>query len=226
MEKFIILADKRTGSSMLADTIDSHPDIKVYDELYMVKASDKSGKRRGQFLYKHMLKTKKMTHNQYLDFIYTSIEKEAIGFRYMYPHDEKWTILPLMLKEKIKIIHLIRENLFKQVMSKITRTVFDEGPKMYNPESILAEIRKHEGKQKAFKEKLKGYKHVLDLSYENIIGRTEGELCTILKYGAFNLKSDQLTYLKPEVSKSICDFLGVNNQELFTNVTKKNRKDV
>lgn len=225
MEKFVILGGKRSGSTMLQEALNSHPDITCFDELYLIR-DVATGKRRGQFLYRYMNKTKKMSHKQYLDFVYGSVKKEAIGFRYLYPHDEKFNVLPLMLKSNIKVIHLIRENAFKHTMSKLTRKIYNEGPKEYNSDVILYQIRKYEDKQKDFKRKLKGYKHVLNLSYENIIGRTEGEIDNIIKYGAFNLKSDQVTYLTPDTSSSICEFLGVGNQELFTNVTKKNRKDV
>ena len=62
---FIVLAAKRSGSTFLQEALSSHPNIKCYDEMFMLK-STKTGKRRGQYLYPYMKKHHNHNVKQYI----------------------------------------------------------------------------------------------------------------------------------------------------------------
>lgn len=66
MKNFIVLSDKRTGSSFLMEALSSHKNIKCYDEMFLSKIT-KTGKRRNQYLYAYMKKKYKYNISQYLD---------------------------------------------------------------------------------------------------------------------------------------------------------------
>jgi len=224
---FVVLADKRTGSSFFMETLNSHPELVCYDELYMIRGATKSGKRRGQYLYRYMKNTKNMSMDQYLDFIYNDGKKNiSKSFRLMYPQNDYWKVLPLIKERNIPVIHLVRNNLLKVVMSKRTKGIFVPKKMYYDPNMIIKDINNHRNKQVQNRKHLKGYKNILNVSYEDMIGRSEGEKGETKKFGAFNLKSNMITYLAEETSKKVCDFLKVEQKEMFCNVTKKNSNNV
>jgi hypothetical protein len=66
MKNFVVLSDKRTGSSFLMEALSSHKNICCYDELLLNK-STKTGKRRDQWLYAYMKSKYKYNISQYLD---------------------------------------------------------------------------------------------------------------------------------------------------------------
>jgi len=224
MKNFIVLSDKRTGSSFLMEALSSHKNIKCYDEMFLSKIT-KTGKRRNQYLYAYMKKKYKYNISQYLDWLYDTKPKKSVGFRIVYPQDKKWKVLDTIIKKNIPVIHLIRENLLKMVLSKKTKGLFEVKEQYFNPDEIIADIKNHENKQKEYFNRLKKYDNVLNLKYEDIIGRTEGEKGETKKFGAFNLKSDMITYIPMKPSKKICEFLEEEPMELYSNVTKKNKDD-
>jgi len=67
MKNFVVVADKRTGSSFFQEALSSHPNIKCYDELFMIRGAKKTGKRRGQYLYRHMKQTESMDIGGYIN---------------------------------------------------------------------------------------------------------------------------------------------------------------
>lgn len=221
MRNFVIVAGKRTGSTFLQEALSNHPDIKCYDEMFIIRGS-KSGKRRGQYLYKHMKKEHKYDIKQYINWIHNTKPNKSVGFRLMYPQDTHWKALDVVLRSKIPVIHLVRENLLSMVLSRQTKGIFEVEKIHFNPKTIINEMKLNEKRQQEYFNKLKSHKKLLTLKYEEIIGRTEGERGETKKFGAFNLKSDMYTYVPMEVSKKICNFLDVEPMELYSNVTKKN----
>ncbi len=222
MKNFIVLADKRTGSSFLQESLSNHPRIKCFDEMFIIRGSKKTGKRRGQYLFRHMKSTKKMKISEYLDWLYDTKPNKSVGFRLLYPQDTHWKVLPVIMKKNIPIIHLIRENLLAMVLSKQTKGIFEVKEQYFDPKKIIADMKNHENKQKEYFKKIEKYNNVLNLKYEDIIGRTEGEKGETKKFGAFNLTSNMITYIPMEISEKICNFLNKEPMELYSNVTKKN----
>lgn len=218
---FVILAPKRSGSTFLQEALSSHPNIKCYDEMFMIRGS-KSGKRRNQYLYRYMKKTENHSIPQYIKWLYNQHPEKSIGFRLMYPHEEKWNVLKTVKKKNIPVIHLVRENLLGKTLSSYTKNLFEVKKMHIDTNRLMANIRLQEKRQNEYREKMKGHKNLLTLRYEDIIGRTEGDKGEIKKFGAFNLKSNMYTYIPTKVCENICNFLNEDFFEMYSNVTKKN----
>lgn len=220
MRNFVVLAAKRSGSTFLQEALTSHPNIKCYDEMFMIK-STKTGKRRGQWLFPYMKKNHGYDVNQYIKWVHESKPSKSVGFRLMYPHNEKWKVLN-KLDKKTPIIHLIRENKLGKMLSSYTKNMFEVKKIHIDPNQIISGIKQEEKREQEYIKSLENFKNVLTLKYEDIIGRTEGDKGEIKKFGSFNLKSDMYTYVPMEVCEQICNFLDEEVVELYSNVTKKN----
>jgi hypothetical protein len=59
-----------------------------------------------------------------------------------------------------------------------------------------------------------------------MIGRVEGKKENVEKRGAFNITSDQVSYLSDKYSKQICDILGVEYHNMYCNISKRNSPNI
>jgi len=215
MNNAIILADKRTGSTFLQECLNSHPNITCYDEMFMRGNKEK---RRGQYLYNYMKRTKNMNHKQYLKWLFSN--EGAICFRLMYPHlDNNKPLFDVIRNERIPIIHLIRKNHLNHFISSQTKQQQKVNLDVNNIVNNLNFLNnKIEFHRKQFKTKTE----YMEIYYEDMFGEIEGKKKEAENYGAFNIKSKQITYLSDKYVDKICKFLGVENKDLYSNVTKRN----
>lgn len=225
MKNFVVVANKRTGSTFLQEALSSHPQIKCWDELFLIRGAQKTGKRRGQYLYRYMKNNHKYNIKDYIEWVHNTKPDKSVGFRLMYPQNDYWNALDTIMKSKTPIIHLVRENLLSVVLSKKTKGLFEVKKMYFDPKNIVDEMKSIEKKYQQYYNKLKNHKNLITLKYEEIIGRTEGDKGETQKFGAFNLKSDMKTYIPMDISEKICNFLDVEPMELYCNVTKKNSPD-
>lgn len=220
----VLLSDKKTGSTFVQYAINSHPDLTCYDEMFIIKHGDR--RRRGQFLYKTMKKEKNFSIVQYLDWLYS--QEKNVCFRLMYPHDVHWGVLSYIIKRKIPIIHLVRENHFKKVISKYTYgKVMSENIDI-KPEQIIRSMKESINNLKKYRKKLSGYKNVFEIKYEDMVTDIDGELNInkIKNLGGSNITSNVVSYMNEDYCKMICDLFDVEYRRLYSNVTKKNKIDV
>jgi len=218
MNNGVIFCDKRTGSTFLQEALNSHPQIVCYDEMFM---KNRNRKRRGQLLYRTMKTEKNMTTEAYIRWLYDFDKQSGTLFRLMYPHNEKHNVLPVLKKMGVPIIHLIRTNGFAKSMSKQMKQK-NRGDKIkINTKLLLSNLMDNEYRIWNNKRALKGA-NVIEIKYEKMIGETIGSLNGVKKYGAFNIKSNQITYVSDKYNNMICDFLGVDRVKLFSDVSKRN----
>lgn len=115
-QKFIILTTQRSGSTWLMDMLDSHPNIKVYNELFLNmdnKSKWADPKQPSFYIYEKTAPGKRPWKTiKYLNNLYTyEGEYDVIGFKLMYDHlFRKPEILVNLISEGYKIVHLVREN--------------------------------------------------------------------------------------------------------------------
>jgi LPS sulfotransferase NodH len=134
MEKFLILAGRRSGTTFLASSLDSHAQIECTKEIFSTKRRfryfqvDKSGSSFYKF--------RSTTFNRQFDYIFrrqqliTSFLTEifapcdtikAKGIRLSYEQAHKYPeVLRWALKNNVRVIHLIRENSLKAIVSHFT----------------------------------------------------------------------------------------------------------
>ena len=222
--KAVLLSDKKSGSTFVQYAISSHPDLTCYDEMFLIKHGDR--KRRGQFLYKTMHKEKNMNVKQYLEWLYK--QTPNVCFRLMYPHDIHYNVLNHIINMKIPIIHLVRRNSFKKVISSYTGGVVMNEKIDINPNRLISLIKAAENRMGKYKKILKGYSLIHEIIYEDMISSVDGELDMnkIKKLGGSNIQSNVISYMNEKYSKMICELFGVEYKQLYSNVTKKNKENI
>lgn len=215
----IILSDKRTGSTFLYDVLGSHPNITAYGELFMLSTS--ASQTRGQVLYKTKRKREKWSKSKYLDWLFSP--ENTIVFKLIYNQMYRWNLLSELKRRKVRIIHLVRRDALARAVSGYTKNIYTPTIIKASPEELMNDVKRNRDNVKKTREALKGYPYTMEVAYEDIIGEVKGNRNNVSKLGAFNIKSDQVTYLKEEHGKAICDFLELPYHKMWSNVTKKNQ---
>jgi LPS sulfotransferase NodH len=125
---FVILATPRSGSTWLADTLDAHPAIASYGELFISRANHKLYKDSDyEFFYSYYSERSKRWEPitraywsiRYLNAFYASRPGlEAIGCKLTYGQfrARPWLVAYLVLR-RIRVVHLVRENLLDVILS-------------------------------------------------------------------------------------------------------------
>lgn len=220
MNNGVILAPKRSGSTFLQEALNSHPQIICYDELFMQNKN--VDKRRGQFLYRSLKRDKGWSVNQYLKWLFKKEKDKSTLFRLMYLHENKFGVLNEIKNMDIPVIHLTRENLLEKELSRVSKSR-EIGEKVkVDVNKTISQMKKEKKTNEIYKKKLKNYNKKLEITYEDMIGETVGEQKETKNYGAFNIVSDQITYLNESINNQICDFLNIDYYSMWSNVSKRN----
>lgn len=134
MEKFLILAGRRSGTTFLVTSLDSHAQVECTKEIFSTRRNfkyfqvDKSGsafykfrsatfKRQLDYIFRrqHLI-------DAFLTEIFIPAENvKARGIRLSYEQAHKYPeILQWVLKNDVRVIHLLRENSLKAIVSHFT----------------------------------------------------------------------------------------------------------
>lgn len=214
----VLLSNKRTASTFLQEALDSHPDISAFDEMFMV--ATKLTERRGCKLYKTMKEQKGFNVPQYLDWI-SKKDKNTI-FRLIYNQAESWGVLPHIKKRNMKIIHLLRDPVDIVVSLFCKHSNINPKDTVYiDPQQFQSMLGEHIKRRNKYMKRLRDYKDILILDYNDLFGRVQGERRNINLVGSFNIRSDQITYLDEYTNKEICSFLEVDDIPMYSTITKK-----
>lgn len=142
--KFVVLADRRTGTSLLLDTLNSHPDIDCVKRAFglekRIKNPTEDHHSGGYFLFRtktigHRVRHYTNRQESIDNFIEQDIFAQrahlvAPGFRLLYGASKAYPeIGNWMLANEVKVIHLVRENLLKRLISEKTAPLH----KMHHP---------------------------------------------------------------------------------------------
>lgn len=131
MTKFVILALPRTGSTMLSKSLNKHSEILCDEEIFHFSFRKNSSRNQFKF-FKIKLFSKKINYvlnypftffkiKNFLNTFYTNRRKEnylARGFKLMY-YQTLYTpgLLTFLKENNVKVILLLRENIFKNAIS-------------------------------------------------------------------------------------------------------------
>jgi len=210
----VILCNKRTGSTFLQEAMDSHPAIKAFDEMFMVY--DKETERRGHKLYRTICN--KYTIPEYIEWLYTQTDKPNTVFRLIYEHNDYWLVLPHI--RQTPIIHLLRDPVDITISHFCKLSKPDE--RVYADHKMFKLMLSTERNiQDTYRNMIKHRSKVLEVRYEDMMGHREGYRDNISNVGMLNIRSDQVTYLREDINRQICDFMKVDNIPMYSNVTKK-----
>lgn len=225
MLKFVLVSNKRTGSTFLQEAIDSHPDIRCLDEMFMIRAKNVE-ERSGIKIYRKMEKEKKFSCRQYIEWLGTL--HDNIGFRIVYPQLDYWRkVSDRIVLEDIPVIHLIRSNYFEQSMSWFTKNIPNKKEGMYiDPVQLKERIEKISFETDYYRRLFQNNSKYIEVFYEDMIGKRKGKKVNIKQKGAFNIRSKQKSFVSKKDANLICDLVGVENHELSSNITKRTNWDV
>lgn len=125
---FILLATQRTGSSWVQEMLNSHPDLKVYNELFLRDAEGvpiwepSDVVFANTFLAERARGPARLTRGywtmRYLRYVYNQPDVRGVGFKYMYdqvPHSR--AVLPYAAIARVPVVHILRRNLLDIVIS-------------------------------------------------------------------------------------------------------------
>jgi len=217
--EFVLLSNKRTGSTFLQEALDSHPQVTALDEMFMV--STKITERRGYELFKTKKINESMNIRQYLEWI--SQQGDNTCFRLIYNQDQTWNVLPKIKDRNMKVIHLVRDpiDICVSLLCKF-KHIQPEDTVKANPDEFVTMVIKQTALRDTYRDKLaKLSLPNYEMSYSNMFGKTEGEVENVKLVGSFNIRSNQKTYLNENINKNICEYLGIDNVPMYSNVTKK-----
>lgn len=207
MIRAIQLSNKRTASTFLQNAINTHPDIVGIDEVFINTA--RMGTRKSGFV--PFINSDVDTPKEYInDILYKTHPNKNFAFKLMYNqvyyHDG---LVDVIKKSNIPIIHIMRRNLVRQVVSFIKMFENNNHPIGISPKDFFTLVEDaHYGNNfmaNEFKDQIK-----LTLYYEDMIGSCD----------------DDKTYLATEANMKVCNFFDVSYKRLYSKTKKKLKADL
>jgi hypothetical protein len=208
MIRAIQFSNKRVGSTFLQKAIDSHPDIAGIDEVFVNMARKPGMKKSG---FTPFLRSSHTKPQSYIEKeIYKKYPNTNTIFKLMYNQIEYHKGLMSYIKQNnIPIIHVIRFNLVKQVISGMTAASTEHNPVVINPKDLLRAVDEAHRLNIHWSHML--HNHIkLTVYYEGLFGETVGDV----------------TFMNNDVNAAVCNFFGVPNVRLFARTKKKNKDNL
>ena len=213
--KAILLTVPRSGSEVLVECLDSHPDIQCESELLVEHMNNLDyGMELMESLFESPLKEK--NRRKFL--------KRAICFKAMYMHlgEKSWKYIK---ENNVKIIHLIRNNQFERALS-------DEFNNRKSETHRQAHTREDEEvislriKREKLVSSIEEYKRmILDISKK--LDEENYNYMKIRYEEMFRnrlLNKTRIDVLPGRLTKRICDFLEISYRPISTTLVKQNKK--
>jgi LPS sulfotransferase NodH len=225
MDKFILLAGRRSGTTLLVTCLDSHPQINCMKEAFSTTRRYKYFRidRRSSPFYKYRtasLKRKfdfffrrKQLIDAFLAELYRPVDGlKAIGSRVSYGQAGKHPqILDWVTENEVGIIHLIRENPVKAIVSQATakkRHTFHTTSKVkrvtvrLSPHKLQNSVTKRMNEIETYRTMFKDRRYH-EVYYESFVADRDGETRRILNF----LHIDQFLPLTSNLVKQNPDSL-------------------
>jgi LPS sulfotransferase NodH len=209
--KFCVITTPRSGSTWLATLLDSHPQIKSFEEPFIWRA-DRPNWTDQEFPtyynYKTSINGKSIfTLFKYLDILnnYKSeTDFDIIGFKIMYNQiQENPEVMVKLLLDKYRIIHLIRQNYLDVIISRAAKKqhqiahsnkVLAQTKQVTLDTSCLIEdLKRCDRNNQLFCSLLKIMPlSVLEITYESMQEDYNQILCSVASF--LNVSSDSITF--------------------------------
>ena len=140
MTKFLIAGIQRTGTTLIRTTLNKHPDILSHGEVFFMgtggrgKVSVRRGFQasidEGYRYFVDRTLARRIRHyfardslvREYLDALYSTPGYSAIGFKIMFGQTKRYpAVLSYIRESKVHVIHVIRKNVFRTMLSALTK---------------------------------------------------------------------------------------------------------
>lgn len=251
----IQLSDKRTGSTFFQRALDSHPNIRAIDELFIIefdkekvnnksgfkpykiakeernKENEKTAKNKGYSgkRKKRFIQSHTLTPQKYISEVYNSILKNE--------KDVKVVVFKIMYNQllhwklqnliyKHKIIHLYRENHVKRVISGQTASnINHEKAHRLTAKNLINYVKKSIKTQTQFFTLLQK-SECKHFEFTTLFGKRIKENKEVQTKERTHLISSNNTLMNPKIKKEVCNFLKLHPFPMYANTIKKNKEDV
>lgn len=208
--KFIIVTKSRTGSSLLTSYLDSHPEVRCFEEIFRRLGSS--------------------TTKQAWENIYGKRNKrvKAVGFKIFYYHpldSDDRSVWDLIYKNAdLKVIHLIRENSLRTIVSReiAVKTnkwnnkgdgTMDQSKKKIHldPKDLMKQLDEIRVYQNEFRKKMSN-KEMKEISYEELVANRDSTMSTLFEFIGV-APNPVSTFLKKQNKEELKDLI-VNYDEV------------
>lgn len=209
MIRAIQFQNKRVGSTFLQKAIDSHPQIVGVDEVF-VNIARKAGMKKSGFT--PFVRSDYQSAEKYVrEVIWSKHPGNHVIFKLMYNQITHHTggLFSFVHKNKIPIIHLMRRNLVKQIISGHNAATTKHDPVSITPENLLHNVKEADKLNNHWRGFFNEHKK-LELYYEDIIGQTINEF----------------TFVEESANIDICNFFEVDHFTLHAATKKKNKNNI
>ena len=225
--KFVIFTLPRTGSTLLSKSLNKHPEIFCDDEIFHFSFRDYFSPHQFRF-WKFKFVSKKINYvinyprtffvlKSFLDHFFTNASNEnfrARGFKLMY-YQTLYTpgLLSYVRRNHIKVILLIRENVFRNAISDLrarSTGIYhyqDDGEPSNALSKLLVDTNALQGKMQ----------HIIDQN-KKLEAIVSGMDHIKIRYEDLSAWDDTI--------RSITDFLGVSNQHVPEAARKLNPESI
>jgi LPS sulfotransferase NodH len=130
---FIILANPRSGSTFVRDMLTSHPQAKVYGELFLpAPARERPLWEPNDLEFARVFVDRRLSSGtrlarpywttRYIEHVFDQPEARAVGLKLMYQQARHWPEAMLYVTaRRVRVVHLLRRNLLDIVLSEKVR---------------------------------------------------------------------------------------------------------
>jgi hypothetical protein len=204
----IQLQNKRVGSTFLQQAIDSHPEVIGIDEVFVNVARRQNIRKSG---FVPFVNCDIDDPGEYIiEVISNTYPDKNLIFKLMYNQVYYHDGLVEFIKDRnIPMIHVMRKNIVKQVVSFLKMAEYNHNPISITPHEFYTLVENADFENKfminEFKNNIK-----LTLYYEDMIGET----------------IEDKTYLSNNANIAVCDFFKVPQFQLYARTKKKNKEDI
>ncbi len=204
MEKFVLLADRRSGTTLVIDCLNNLPRVHCEKRAFGIdrRVDNPDENRHSDMLFHYRMSSlsrrigfhirRKALLREFLDAEIFRPEggKDVRGFRLIYTKvDQHPEILEALRDSGTKVIHLIRENVFKTYISHATAPLHkmhhpragDEVRTVrlhVDPEALLPELRRRSERIESMRQAVRGFP-VLEVAYESFVADRQAEAARI-----------------------------------------------
>ncbi len=205
IEKFIVLAAHRSGTTLLLSSLESHPQITCHKRIFTVDVMikrvwvrDRPGSSFHQFRtaslkrrLDYVFRSKQLINDFMSELDAPGDDVRQVGVRVIYAEADKHPeILQWAKDHDVGIIHLIRENALKTLLSAETarkRGLSHSTSKVkgitvhLSPFKLKLQLTRLTQQIEKYRMALKNTRH-LEVSYEALVARPEAETQRILEF--------------------------------------------
>jgi len=136
LTKFVIVGIRRTGTTLIRTTLNNHPDIKCYGEVFNFGRRFK--RRRGhrcEGSYRRYINEipaghipdivcRQPTVKSFLDNLYSHPEARSVGFKLTMTQKNRFPqVMPYFKEHNVHVIQVIRRNILKTLVSRSVKKV-------------------------------------------------------------------------------------------------------